>query len=156
MDGAWVKFFTDGTQERGSDADISRGSASWTRGRLDSIEEVSITEGRISCKLKVADTEWFQFDRLAAPMAPGVHRPCRTHRVIQAKIKDHHVGLSVEGLQDGPQRRWYWLDNKSFGATVMKIALTDVGKWITAIIPSRGIPYVVISERGKIREKDSK
>lgn len=156
MNGAWVKFFSDGTHETGSDKDIACGRASWSKGRLDGIIEVSIEEGQTSCKLRVEDTEWFQFDRLAAPMAPGVHKPCRTHRVIQAKIKDHHVGHIIASEQNS-QKLECWIANGGILIHVRKrITEEDVGKWLTAIIPSRGTPYFVVSERGKLKEKDHK
>jgi hypothetical protein len=154
MNGTWVKFFTDGTQEHGSDIDIANRTASWSRGRLSDVTEVSISEGTRSVHLNAEDTEWHQFDRFVIPVATGTHRPQRTHRVIQAKIQPHHVGLLVEMKKTSTITLCSLVGDKTKYTGEERIIEDDVGLWLTVILPAKDKPYAVIAERGKIKEKD--
>ena len=61
----WLKLFTDGTKEYGSDEAIAKHKASWTLGRLDRIKEVILSHNKKTCSLVVPNTSWYQFDRFS-------------------------------------------------------------------------------------------
>lgn len=149
MTGAWVKLFEDGSREFGTDRQISMGEASWTRGRLTNIKEVQLLDTIILASLSIPSTSWHQFDHFIVkvdfdkPMPPT-----KIYSIVQAEIKEHHVGLFINNLSYGPYVYYINVHNRREASSIL-ISETMVGKWITLVLPKRGQPYVNISERGK-------
>ena len=153
--GMWLKIFTDGQPEYGTDEDIAKGKASWSRGRLDNIREVRIANQYMLCSLAVPKTSWHQFDRyLTAVMVGQEVKPTRIYQVIQAEIKPHHIGHSLISIRTGKAFHWAIVPelHKSLNAGIFdKIIIdTDVGKWITVVLPRNAYPSTRFSVRGKI------
>jgi hypothetical protein len=148
--GAWLKLFTDGTKESGSDQEIKWGQASWSNGRLDGIEEVRLFLGRFVCCLIVPDTTWHQFDRFIAAVAEGKQSPYRTHRVLQAKICAHHLGQYVMCSNSGGYYFWAIVGDKKDCFFIKQITEHHIDRWVTIVLPSRGFPYMNFSDKGKM------
>jgi hypothetical protein len=151
----WVKIFSDNSCEYGKDSDIAIGKASWSKGKLENICAVEFRErDERRCLLVVPNTSWHQFDRFSVIVSEGTHQPTRTHRVIQAKIKEEHIGFF---LTKGPSNRPYprWAVSKvqhPFDSLCMRITKEHVGKWLTVILPSRGRSEITFSVRGKMHD----
>lgn len=152
MNGTWVKSFTDGTYEHGADKDVSKGRASWLKGRLAGIKEVEISDGYRTCKLQVEDTEWHQFDKFVVVVASESRTPTRTHRILQAKILATHIGTKVDLRTIGNMTVCKLADTQSdiCKTTIQK---SDVGSWLSLVLPAKDKPYIEISGRGKISER---
>jgi hypothetical protein len=154
--GAWVKLFVDGSKEHGSDQEIAKGNASWSRGRLDGIREVRLFGKTQVCSLSVPNTLWHQFDRFIVVVSEGTPQPIKTHQVAQAEIKDIHVGLSLVGSNNGGCYFWTMVQdirqsNKNSFLCKL-IEEEDVGKWLTVVLPSRDYPRITFSTKGKIND----
>jgi len=151
--GYWQKVFTNGNREIGLDEDVDIGKASWSRGCLTDIKEVLLIDGLTHCKLTVPNTEWHQFDRFIVPVAAGKQTPIRTHRVIQAKICEHHVKQYLACSRSGGYFFWAIVSNiDAIGNSFFSKELLEihVGKWITIILPHRGYPELLFGTRGKL------
>jgi len=154
--GAWLKLFTDNTKEHGSDKNIALGKASWTNGRLDNINEVRLFNHRQIASLSVPDTSWHQFDRFIAIVFPGTRTSEVTHRVIQAEIKSHHVGLSLVSSRTGDHFFWAIVQDiqnaKEISFFNKLITKEHIGKWLTVILPEKDYPAVTFSIKGKMHD----
>ena len=152
--GSWLKLFADGTKEHGSDQEIARGNASWTLGRHEGIKEVRIFHKLQVCSLTVPNTSWHQFDRFSAIVSEGIAQSKRTHRVIQAEIRPHHVGLSLICSHTGGYYSWaivQELNDSSKHQFFCKVLRKDhVGKWLTVVLPDGDYPGMTFSIKGKM------
>jgi len=149
----WVKFFGDDTKESGSDQEIEAGVASWSKGRLDGISCVRLFNLFNVCVLKVPDTEWHQFDRFVVEANPGTHKPVRTHMVVQALLKEQHVGCLMVCDRGTSHRLRVEIKKKNGKRKFIKeITERDVGRWITLVAPSKGLPYVAFADKGRLHD----
>lgn len=148
----WVKHFIDGTKEIGTDSDIQKKEASWSRGRLENISYVEISNKIVLASLSVPNTEWHHFDHFIVGVDLGKPSSQRVLRVIQAKIKDEHVGNLI-------LPKWY--GSYYFSVTIEKLNINKEcipitkdmrDKWITIVFPERGAPKYLITERGRFNE----
>lgn len=144
--GAWVKFFEDGSHELGTDDQVNSGEASWSKGRLDSIKEVHLTNKVVLASLNVPDTIWHQFDRFSFSF--DTNTSSRLLRVVQAEIKEHHKDMFLLKEWAGKYLFWVSVENKN-GIESIKITKDDIGKWITLVLPEDGHPYAVITSKGR-------
>lgn len=149
MIGSWIKSFVDGSIETGSDRDIEEKKASWSKGRLDCIKEVLLIDGFLSCSLSLKNTSWYQFDRFIVPLEVGTNRPLRTHRVIQAEIKEHHVGKYLTIQQPCCSFFCFSLIDTP---TDFKIEQKHIGKWISIILKLRHGPSLKILDKGQLND----
>ena len=145
--GTWLKFFNDGTLERGSDVDIDKGLASWSKGRQDNIKSVHLEHNFNTCCLSLPNTQWYQYDRYMAMLGQaGNNVSKRTGRVIQAQIKQEHVGktlssmvskgITVANLDDTPSENGILISQK------------HVGLWVTMYILVNNQIGITICEKG--------
>jgi len=152
--GAWLKFFTDGSRERGADQEIAIGKASWSLGRLDNIKEVRLSNTNRVCSLSVPNTSWHQFDRFSVIVSEGTPKPTKTHQVVQAEIISQHIGLSLICSETGGHYSWTIvedlknIDKKYFFCKMLK--KHHVGKWLTVILPYKDYPGITFSTKGKM------
>jgi hypothetical protein len=144
--GTWIKTFTDGSIECGSDRDIKKRKASWTQGRLTDIEAVKIFEKNLCGVLNIPNTEWHQYDRYMASILSPNPQSYRTARVIQAKITPEHIGKYINPIQlagivlvD--------LDDKPNNDNIL-ITKDYVDSWITFYILCNGKTGIVICQKG--------
>jgi hypothetical protein len=151
--GAWIKVFNDGSTENGLDSDIEAKKASWSKGRLSDISKVQIYEKMIECVLSVQETNWHQFDRYTADISSvGTVKSKRIGRVIQAEIKQQHVGMYLcYNIED---HRFLWANvtnyaSKQDSQKVIRITSNLVGQWISLCISSSKNGTLWIGERGK-------
>ena len=154
--GAWIKLFEDGTKEYGSDENIIKGKASWSKGQLDSIRRVTLLNSNNRASLSVPETSWHQFDRYQAVVAIGKQKSTITHRVVQAEITLDHVGQFL--VCSSTEERFFRVDVqnlKDFGEndSLHKLITKDhIGKWLTIILPEKDNPTITFSIRGKMND----
>jgi len=144
--GAWVKFFKDRTTERGSDLDIEEKKASWSKGRLDDIISVQISQRTLCGVMSIPDTEWHQYDRYMASLSVGPQQSFRSARVIQAKVNTKHLGKNII-ITNSTGIISIELTNQSTKDT-MPIKSEHVGLWITLYILANGETGITFCERG--------
>jgi hypothetical protein len=154
--GRWIKFFTDGSLENGSDEKIREGKASWSKGRLTDIKEVSLLNLNYMGTLTVPDTEWHQFDRLMVPVSEGIHVPQYIYRVVQAEIQAQHIGMYINFFRESDEI--IYCCRLSHGCSYTNQILdSHVGKWISFVLPASNPPYVCVSStKGSISNDDWK
>lgn len=158
MDG-WLKIFTDGSLERGSDCEIASGNASWSQGRLDNIQEVRLFDRNRVCSLSVPSTSWHQFDRFSVIVSEGTHIPTRTHRVVQAEIIEDHIGLYLVCSDSGGY--YFWTVVRDLGDANIEcfhklLTKEHIGMWLTVILPEQDYPRITFAVRGKMHDTDNK
>lgn len=152
---AWEKVFVDKQTELGTDEDISKGLASWSNGRLDGIASCRLWGFMCVVELVLPDTEWHQFDKMFVPVYQGTMPPRRTHRVLQAQIKQDHVGKFLLITRTGhfnEQRRYQLVEEPAEAAAnkeYVEIEQEHVGKWVTLILDSKG-HHFVFTDKGRI------
>ena len=155
--GFWTKIFKDNTWESGSDIDIKAGVASWTKGKLDNIKIVILSNGLMRVHLDVPDeSDWYQFDRFIVPVSEGTQQSIKTHRAIQAKILPSHIGscFYAEGFNYNycffvSADRIYTDALTNYFST--EITSDMINKWFTVVLPWKKKPYCVIAaNRGNI------
>ena len=155
--GFWTKVFNDNSYELGSDPDIKAGKASWTRGRLDNIKIVIISDGATHVHLDVpGGTDWYQFDRFVVPVSVGTQTPLRTHRAIQAKIQEPHIGsyLYAEGFSR--DYCFFISPDKAHSDSITNCFCEEITEemldmWVTVIIPHGKKPYyTIVNNKGSI------
>lgn len=147
MIGSWLKLFVDGSVEHGSDYQILDGDASWSKGRLENIISVMLSQNINSCSLYVENTEWHQFDRYIVPVSQGTHTSQRTHRVLQAKIQEHHLGLYLNTHIIGSYFRWISIDENGKDTRITK---EHIDKWLTVILPLYEKTEIKFLNKGKM------
>jgi dTDP-glucose pyrophosphorylase len=86
----WIKLFSDGTQEKGTDTNIARGGASWSRGRLASMIGVILKFGGHRVVLLGQGPYWQKDVGVASE-----HRNQRVARQIGRKIHQDDVGWAI-------------------------------------------------------------
>lgn len=152
--GLWIKYFYDGTKEIGTDYDIQEGLASWSQGELTNIKGVVLSlDADNKIFLEVPNTEWYQFDRMSALMTYGKTKSKRQYRVIQALIKQEHIGSSL--FYNIPKSHILVSDNASSVESkflIEEISSDRTGKWLSVIVEEDKKPVIVFSKRGKINE----
>lgn len=149
----WIKYFSDDTTEIGLDSAIKANIVSWSKGQLNNIREVKLLAGTHSCLLSVPNTKWHQFDRFIISVTEGIHKPIRTHQVIQALIEDIHLDKNIACSRGAKYSRWVAIVDDSElkeDTFLKKVNKSLIGKWITLIVPSKGLSYVVFTDKGKI------
>lgn len=146
--GMWIKHFIDGTSELGTDNDIKNKEASWTKGRLKDIKSVELSNKIVLANLSVPDSEWHHFDHFV--VNPELENPVsiRVLRVIQAKIQKEHIGMFVNSLVSGKFNFYFSIENEDSNNSII---ITDelVDKWATVVLPERGYPQFIFSDKGK-------
>lgn len=101
----WIKLFSDGTQEKGTDTNIAKGRASWSRGRLASMIGAVLKYGGKTVTLSGPGPYW-QKDVAVASQ----HQHSRVARQIGRKIHLEDVG------------NWFLLLGRSPGVFTIEIA----------------------------------
>lgn len=152
--GLWIKYFYDGTKEIGTDYDIEEGLASWSQGELTNIKGVVLSiDFGTKIFLEVPNTEWHQFDRMSVLVTYGTTKPKRQYRVIQALIKQEHVGLPLlyhlNSSHVMVSNNTFDVRHKGFMESILP---NRVGKWLSVVMQEDKKSIVVFSERGKINE----
>jgi hypothetical protein len=147
---AWIKFFSDGTTEVATEASLSSGKSSWTKGRLENIKEVQLITKTIVASLSVSNTNWYQFNRHIALMQEGKVSSPSLFSVVQAEIKEDHINKYIVSKNIG-NCFFYTILNDHFCKDFVKISNEDIGKWITLILPKFKKPYIVLCDKGKYK-----
>lgn len=149
--GCWIKIFNDETKEQGSDYEIQTGKSSWSKGRLDGIKEVYLFDGLVMASLAVTDTDWYQFDRYITTVAVGKNKPTKVHRVVQAQIKEHHVGNYFICKISKDNTLWACIsEDGSCYELKKKIIKEDIGRWVSVVLRRHKQPFATLSDKGKI------
>ena len=147
MSNGWIKLFTDGSLEDGSDELIDSNKASWSKGRLDNIKSVYINGNKYTVGLKILNTKWHQFDRYLTLV--GSNESVKQLRVIQAQITKDHLGMYINtDLVHNITE--YSLSKKPIDS-LFKITNSFLNKWITIVGHEfNKRHYLLISEKGKV------
>lgn len=148
--GAWVKLFSDGTQEIGTDDDVNSGIASWSKGRLTDIREVQLTNIVTLASLSVPDTNWYQFDRYTFDIIENHAK--RIFRVIQAEIQNKHVGMWFNQSWAGKYMFWASVNGNDPTAELSMCIPPDlIGSWATIVLHEFAPPFAIFTKRGSYR-----
>lgn len=158
MSKGWIKYFTDGSIEEGFDYQIDANQASWTKGKLKNIKSVNIIGEGYNCTLEINNTEWYQFDRFIT--AVGSDSSSRVLRVIQAQIKEHHIGKYLLFRSNEQYHKDILVIHKSkeikdlsLYKTVNYLYLDDkfLNQWISIVGNTNQESYsIIITQKGKV------
>ena len=144
--GYWKKHFSDGEKEFGPD---NTETTSWSKGRLDDIREVHLSDDSSNARLVLPNTEWHQFDRYELNLETGQEK--RTLRIVQAKIQKEHLGFMMQYGGNDDFLIVQYLNNASETIRYPSETITEnlLGKWATVVLPKNKKPYFLICNKGK-------
>jgi hypothetical protein len=92
---SWVKKFSDGTKEIGSDNAVEARKASWRHGRLDGLVAVDLCMDNRLVTLKASEGEWWQADDYIAHLSPGTSKGELVARRAMYKLSEQDAGKWV-------------------------------------------------------------
>ena len=140
----WMKFFNDGTKEKGTDADIANRNASWSRGRLKGIKAAIINyAGTI---IKVYGTDIWQKDQFVSHMnLPGR----KIARSLGVRIMYDDVGKLAYIKHEGNHVYVLDLVDKLEDHAIV-IEPEDVGKWLVLKISRVGTVGLSVEEKYRV------
>ena len=128
----WIKLFSDGTQEKGTDTNIARGKASWSKGRLASMIAAVLKFGRKSIVLQGQGPYW---QKDMAVSDGSTHQ--RVARQIGKKI--HHEDIGWARLHNrGHDVFTIVIDKERHPLSVLHIKQRHVGFYLVATISNSG------------------
>ena len=143
----WMKYFDDGTVEKGTDRGLSAGTASWVNGRLEGLNAAILHyAGTI---IKVAGVGIWQKDQFTVGIDPSAMDPSRIARSLGLQVTKEDVGQSAYMHHEGHD-----VYTLSFAPLVrgnhIKITEDDIGSWLVAKISRVGTVGLLIEERYRV------
>ena len=147
--GYWTKHFLNGSKETGTDRAINNKEASWSRGKLESIQEVVLSDHLIIATLFVPNTSWYQYDRYEFYSGTGETK--RVARIIQAEITSDHLGLFFACVKNHLGMYYASLEDFVIEDSIFckEILDKDIGLWATIKLRHNNLPLVTIDGKGK-------
>lgn len=141
----WIKYFKDGTQDKGTDTDLWHGKKSW-RHRHKEIKSALLYYAGVT--IEVSGGNIWQKDKYAAVV--GGNLPAtRIARGLGVQITKDDVGKKAF-LRDGPHRTYtLCIDDKAQGNHIT-ITLEDVGSWLVAKVSRVGTVGLLIKEKYRV------
>lgn len=141
----WIKHFADAKNETGTDDDVRRGEASWSKGRLKGI--TSATLSYAGTVVVVPGLEIWHKDKYGAAFNLP---PSRISRSLGTKITRHEVGKKLY-LHDSSNIEVYCLSMTDIAPKdSITIQQEHVGKWAVATIKRNGNPVLTIEEKYRV------
>jgi hypothetical protein len=128
----WIKLFSDGTQEKGTDTNIARGRASWSRGRLTSMIGVVLKFAGKKVTLSGPGPYW-QKDVAVSSQ----HQHVRVARRIGKKIHQEDVGWALL-LTHSPNVFTIGIAKEKPTRAAIQIKQSHIGFYLVASITNRG------------------
>ena len=140
----WMKFFDDGTKEKGTDADIGNRRSSWSQGRFEGINSALITYA--DTIIRVYGSDIWQKDQYVAHMnLPGR----RIARSLGVRIMPEDVGKLAYVKDEG--HHIYVLDlADELEGHAITIEPWDEGKWLVLKISQSGAVGLYLEEKYRV------
>lgn len=130
----WIKLFSDGSQEKGTDTNIVKGKASWSKGRLASMIGTVLNFAGKTIKLAGNGPYW-QKDVMIMSTVTGRHE--RLARRIGKKIHQEDIGWALL-LTREPGVFTIEIAKEKPTSNSVQIKQSDVGFYLVASITNRG------------------
>ena len=124
----WIKYFSDGKEETGSDRHIREGRASWSRGRLDSMISVTLLFAKKYVTLQGEGPFW-QKDTFASSYNLPPRRIAR------------QIGKKIHSGEEG----WASLHSRELGVFTIQIDREQSSKNTTQITEADINSYLVVT-----------
>lgn len=126
----WIKVFKDGSEEKGLDSAVERGEASWSRGRLDDMEEVILIQDNKVLSI-VGPGEFWQSDDYEVSFFETKAK--KVKRRIQKKITKKDEVMHTTFFHEGKVVVFTPLSEKYNYTADEKTKLDEslIGKWFT-------------------------
>lgn len=126
----WIKKFSDGSTERGSDTDVQAGRATWSRGRLDSMVGASISAYDLEAVIEGDRVRPFwQSDTITHDISTG--RSGLLARRIQAQVLPGDLYLAFRPHNGRGQAAGIWQVLPEVAqAHVELISPSSIGAWL--------------------------
>ena len=141
----WMKYFNDGTVERGTDEDLISGRASWTNGRLKGISSAVLHYA--GAVVKIVASEIWQKDQYISGVGP--HPPSRIARSIGMRVTEKEVGQAAYLQHEGSH-----VYTLAFAPLVagnhIRLTSEDVGNWLVVKVNQVGTVGLLIEERYRV------
>lgn len=141
----WIKYFKDGTQERGTDAELWGGKKSWRNRHKDIRSAVLFYAG---VTIEVSGDEIWQKDQYSVPAGSNVS-PTRIARSLGVRVKKDDVGKCAFVQED--KHKVYTLGiADAVEGNHIAITLEDVGSWLILKVSRVGTVGLIIEERYRV------
>ena len=95
----WIKLFADGTKEVGTDYDVSRKKASWSRGRLEGMVGAEIIHGNKSIAIYAPGVFW-QSDDYEITVHPNSKPELKVRRLQKQIEKMDYLHFNINPDKD--------------------------------------------------------
>lgn len=128
--GHWIKHFSDGTREKGTDLAVKLKTASWSKGRLDGMCGALIWHIDKTIEI-IGDGEYWQSDSYESvfPTMKSTLLQRRIQKKIEVSDKSFSVSSNSNLLQVG--------FNGSVAGKAYKINRTMIGQWLVVELDIR-------------------
>lgn len=140
----WMKFFTDGTKEKGTDADVATRRASWSRGRLDGITYAILSFAGVV--IRVDGTDIWQKDQYVASSTLPSRRVARS---LGVRIMPEDVGKKAYAKHEGNRVYKLELADKVDGNSLL-ITPEMEGHWLVLKMSRVGTLALVAEEKYRV------
>ena len=141
----WIKQFADGSMEQGTDEDVMRGRASWTKGRLKDMSCAILHFcGTI---IKVAGSHIWQKDQFVSGIGP--YPPTRIARSLGVQITEREVGQCAY-LEDAGSHVYTLAFAPMAKGKHVRLTKDDINSWVVIKISQSGTVGLFIEERYRV------
>ena len=131
----WVKLFSDGTQEKGTDTNIAKGKASWSKGRLSHMIAAILHFGGQTIRLEGRGPYW---QKDIATMSFNLP-PRRIARQLGKKINEDDIGwATLLGGNFGSFTIRIVKEEPTLIRTRVHVQESDIGHFLVVTISNTG------------------
>lgn len=142
MSSYWIKLFSDGTQEKGSDTLIRRGKASWSKGRLASMIGVILNYALNTIQLKGSGPYWQKDIATSSYNLPAR----RIARQVGRKIHEEDIGWALLRPK-GPGIFTIEIAKEKPSLNATRITKAHIGKYLVISITSQGGIAITVEKK---------
>jgi len=142
----WMKYFEDGTVEKGTDRGVDSGTASWAKGRLEGLNAAILHYSGVI--VKMAGASIWQKDQFVVGLQSHM-TPARIARSLGLQVTKEDVGQSAYLHYEGHDVYTLSLAPLVRGSHI-EIKEDDVGSWLIAKVNQAGTIGLLIEERYRV------
>jgi hypothetical protein len=136
----WIKLFSDGTQEKGTDTNIARGKASWSKGRLASMIGAALKFGGRSVTLQGQGPYWQKDTFIASENTLE-----RIARQIGKKIHQEDVGW-IRLRDRGHNVFTIVIDKERHPLSTLQVEPRHIRSYLVATISNLGVVKLTVEK----------
>jgi len=150
MESGWLKYFTDGSRETGTDTEVDARKASWRNGKLDGLVAVDLCMNNRLVSLKAGEGNWWQADSYIAKLTPGTKTKGElVARRVMRQLTEQDMGKFVFQTTNDNHITIEIGDKLPLAnpGEAIKLAHPHAGKWLIVEITKNQIEISIENEK---------